>query len=618
MSAKLRVAAIVAALVMICGLEFLVIRPSADPLPLQPLPLIVAAWILFAGAAWLLRGISVRWAVALIIIGGIAIQVVAMSAPPQSSDDMYRYMWDGRVQAAGIDPYAYVPSAPQLAHLRDPFLWTAARGSSPYPHCVWPGASLPGHPGARLIPGCTRINRPTVPTIYPPVAEAYFWALHYVTPVRAGSTPVQAAAGACAVLVTLVLLAGLRWLGRDLRWAALWAWCPTVALEAGNSAHVDVVAVLLTAVALLVLARRGGRTRGALLGGTLLGLAIATKMTPVLAGPAVLRRKWWAVIVSAAGAVAAVYVPHVLAVGSKVIGFLPGYLQQEGYDSGQRFAIISAFVPGKAATIIAVAILGVTGLAVLWFSDPDHPWRGAVVMTGVALAVTTPSYQWYAILLVMLVVLDGRPEWLAFAAGSYLAAEPHLGRWRVIHHSQAVGYGLAALFVALVWVVRIVIARYPRMVFAGTPDDARLLGDGELAMASATPTDTAGRVDPVSQPGPPIPAGTLPARTLPAGRPGRRGRPCRASQYRPGQHHLGQPGPGAATATTGAGPGRARGRPGGRRATAARDHHGRHPRLTACATGRPRARHQRRLPYRSVTGPPGTGRRHVRHGTLEA
>ncbi len=489
MSAKLRVGAVIAALVMICGLEFLVVRPSADPLPLQPLPLVVGAWMLFAVAAWLLRGVSLRWSVGLIIIGGIVIQVVAMSVAPQQSDDMYRYMWDGRVQAAGIDPYAFVPSAPQLAHLRDPFLWTGAHWSAQFPHCVWPHTPVPGHPGSTLAAGCTRINRPAVPTIYPPVAEAYFLALHYVTPVSAGSTPVQAAAGACAVLVTLVLLAGLRWLGRDLRWAALWAWCPTVALEAGNNAHVDVMAVLLAAVALLILARPDGGRRGALLGGALLGLAIATKVTPVLAGPAVLRRRWWAVIAAAGSAIAVVYLPHVLAVGSRVVGFLPGYLQQEGYNSGQRFAIIGLFTSGRSAIVIAVAVLAVTGLAVLRFSDPDHPWRGAVAMTGVALAVTTPDYQWYAILLVMLVVLDGRPEWLAFAAGGYLAAEPHLGRWRVIHHSQAVGYGLAALFVALIWVVRLVIARYPRMVFAeaaGAPPDGAVAPAGDELVGAMT------------------------------------------------------------------------------------------------------------------------------------
>jgi hypothetical protein len=481
MKKKLRVSAVIAALVVICGLEFMVIHPGLDPRPLQPLPLITVAWVLFAGAAWLLRGLPRRWAVALIIIGGIAVQVVAVSGPPQSSTDLYRYMWDGRVQAAGYDPYAYVPTAPQLAHIRDPFLFNHQA-----PYCVGPGVAEPGYPGLTLAPGCTWINRPTVPTIYPPVAEFYFLAVHYVTPVWAGSTPVQAAAAACAVLVMLLLLAGLWWLRRDLRWAALWAWCPTVALEAGNNAHVDVVAVLLTLAALLVLALRGTSRRGALLGGTLLGLAIATKMTPVLVGPAVLKRRWVTVVASAGGAVAAVYLPHVLAVGSKVIGFLPGYLQQEGYDSGQRFALISLFAPGKLATVAAVLILAVTGLAVIRFADPDRPWQAAVVMTGMTLIVTTPRYQWYAILLVMLVVLDGRPEWLALAAGGYLGAEPHLGRWRVIPHAEVIGYGLAALFVAAVSLLRWQLARHPEWAARYRPGAIR--GPAEPAPAPVAAT----------------------------------------------------------------------------------------------------------------------------------
>ncbi|HEY4463167.1 MAG TPA: glycosyltransferase family 87 protein [Streptosporangiaceae bacterium] len=456
MSVKVRAGVVAAALVVICVLEFLVVRPSADPARLRSLPLVAVAWVLFAGAAWLLRGLPVRWSVALILIGGIVIQVVAMSVPPQSSDDMYRYMWDGRVQAAGIDPYAYVPSAPQLAHLRDPFLWHAGAL-----HCVAPGTPVPGQAGLTLTPGCTRINRPTVPTIYPPVAEAYFLALHYVTPVKAGSTPIQAAGAACAILVTVLLLSALRSMGRNVRLAALWAWCPTVALEAGNSAHVDVLAVAITAVALLVLARPNGGRRGAVTGGVLLGLAIATKMTPVLVGPAVLRRRWRDVVLATGGAVAVVYVPHVLAVGSKVVGFLPGYLQENGYNSGVRFGLIGLLVSGRLATVIAVLVLAGTALAVLRFSDPDRPWRGAVVMTGTALAVTTPSYQWYAILLVMLVVLDGHPEWLAFAAGGYLAAEPAMGRFTV-PHPRAAGYGAAALFVAVVWVARQVSARRGR------------------------------------------------------------------------------------------------------------------------------------------------------------
>jgi len=142
-------------------------------------------------------------------------------------------------------------------------------------------------------------------------------------------------------------------------------------------------------------------------------------------------------------------------VGSKVIGFLPGYLQQEGYENGTRFGIIGLVLTGKLALAMAALILAAAAFAVLQFSDPDRPWQGAVVMTAAALAVTTPRYQWYALLLVMLVALDGRPEWLAFAAGAYYAAEPQLGRYSLPGRLHlAVAYGVPVAVVAAGWLVR--------------------------------------------------------------------------------------------------------------------------------------------------------------------
>ena len=150
-----------------------------------------------------------------------------------------------------------------------------------------------------------------------------------------------------------------------------------------------------------------------------------------------------------------VYIPHVLAVGAKVIGFLPGYLQQEGYANGTRFGIIGLVVTGKLAIAMAVLILATVAFAVLQFSDPDRPWQGAVIMTAAALAVTTPRYEWYALLLVMLVALDGRPEWLAFAAGAYYAAEPNLGRYTIPNRlHDAVAYGVPVVVVAVGWLIR--------------------------------------------------------------------------------------------------------------------------------------------------------------------
>ena len=243
MNGKLRVAAIGLALSVAAVLLLLVVRPSLDPANLRPLPLIIGAWLAFLVAAWLLRKVPKRTAVVLILLGGIGLQAVAVSVPRAFSNDLYRYMWDGKVQAAGIDPYQYVPTATQLTGLRNEFLF--------YPgaqYCVSPGY-VSSHPAAELTAGCTRINRPTVPTIYPPVAEAYFLGVYYLHPADDSSLPIQATTAAVAVLVTVLLLVGLGRLGRDVRMAALWSWCPTVVLEAGNSAHVDVVAVAITAAA---------------------------------------------------------------------------------------------------------------------------------------------------------------------------------------------------------------------------------------------------------------------------------------------------------------------------------------------------------------------------------
>src|SRR5580692_8116610 len=283
MNSKLRAALIGLALLVLTGLVLLLVRPSINPARIRPMPLLIGAWLAFVAAAWLLRKVPLRASVVLILLGGIVVQLAAVSAPPQNSNDLYRYIWDGRVQAAGIDPYAYVPTASQLAGLRNEFLWHPGAE-----YCV-SQSYVASHPAADLTAGCTRINRPTVPTIYPPVSAAYFLAAHSL-PLSADSTPpIQSAAAGAALLTAVLLLFGLRRIGRDARTAALWSWCPRVALEAGNSAHVDVIAAGIAAAALLVLAS-ARTTRRTVLGGVLLGLAIATKVTPVLTVPAVLAR----------------------------------------------------------------------------------------------------------------------------------------------------------------------------------------------------------------------------------------------------------------------------------------------------------------------------------------
>jgi hypothetical protein len=405
-------------------------------------------WVALLGAAWLLFFLTLaaisrtpkKAAATLILAGAIGLPLAAGFAPIRNSDDVYRYLWDGKVQAAHIDPYRYAPADPQLVPLHD--------------NVLWPKTS------AWCVPsGCTLISRPTEHTMFAPVAQAYFTGLHYLSPKVSRELPAQLGAAAFVVATTVLLLVGLPRLGLNRRLAAVWALCPLVALEAGNNARVDVLAAFFTAAALLVLARARGFGR-AMAGGGLLGLAAAVNFIPALVVPSALRRRPVSVVVGVVFATAAVYLPHLLAVGSHGLRYLPARLAEVGQANGDRFALLSLAVPAKWAPIAAIAILAVTACWALAMSNPDRPWDTAVVTVGMALIVAGPGHAWLAMPLVVLVALSARYEWLAVGLAAYVALYAH-----ELHLSgrdaQVIAYGSAAAIVALAGAYRWRRARGP-------------------------------------------------------------------------------------------------------------------------------------------------------------
>ncbi|MEU6850054.1 glycosyltransferase family 87 protein [Actinacidiphila alni] len=397
-----------------------------------------AGWALFAAALLALRKVPRRAASVLVLAGGVALALTGLIGAPRTSNDMYRYAWDGRVQAAGISPYAYPPDAPELRQLREPWLFPAPAGG----RCAdWTEIRTTGG-------DCTRINRPHVHTIYPPVAEGWFFAVHAVSPPGARWKPLQVGGALLAVATTGALLLALRRHGADPRRAALWAWCPIVPVTAVNDAHIDTLGVLLTVLAL-------GVATGLPRRGALLGAAVAVKILPVLALPGTLARRGpretLRGVLPALAVIVLAYLPYVLASGGEVLGYLPGYLKEEGYEPGgvRRFALVRLVLPDGAAGPAAVAGVLAVALYVLRRGDPGRPWRGALTVTGTALLLTSPSYYWYALLIVGLVALDGRWEWLAVPlAGLALYAGDVLGSVPGGNVLQASAYGAAALVVA--------------------------------------------------------------------------------------------------------------------------------------------------------------------------
>ncbi len=419
-----------------------------------------AAWLVFVLALVGLWFVPLRAAVLLIIAGSIALGVVSLLQPPRTSSDAARYVWDGIVQHSGTSPYEYAPADPALKSLHTDWLFPAPRtradGSNPEcpgwePHPVWQGHTLL----------CTAINRPEVTTIYPGAAEGYFAAVAFLTPDSAQYLPMQIMGLLLVTGVTVLLLWALRRNGLNPRWAALWAWCPLVASEAVNNAHVDALGALLALVAVLLIA---GRRQFS--GGVALGLAIAVKLLPAVLLPALIRRRPFRLLVGVLGAFAAAYLPYVVVSGSKVIGYLPGYLHEEGYrdDQGSRFALLRLIIPQDWAQIAGLAVLAVTALLVLWRVNSDRPWTAAAAMFGVALLAATPAYSWYALLLIPLAALARRPEWLAVAAASagvYLSGllTVDVSGWGSSLVVTQLSYGAAALLVGVGAAVRLWLGR---------------------------------------------------------------------------------------------------------------------------------------------------------------
>ncbi|KUJ66033.1 hypothetical protein ACZ90_40930 [Streptomyces albus subsp. albus] len=116
-------------------------------------------------------------------------------------------------------------------------------------------------------------------------------------------------------------------------------------------------------------------------------------------------------------------------------------------------ALLRLAVP-DAWAVPAVLVISLAVVAyVLRCGDPVRPWSGALLVTGTVFLLTTPGYSWYALLLIALVALDGRWEWLGVAVAGTAAYVTN----RAVPGSDAVGttaYAVAGLAVIAGWALR--------------------------------------------------------------------------------------------------------------------------------------------------------------------
>ncbi len=343
----------------------------------------VAHWIVFAmsaaGAIWATFAcdrLDARTALPIIALAAISMRLLQLGIDPYLSSDIYRYVWDGRVQAAGINPYRYIPAAPELAGLRD----------------------------AAIYPNINRANY--APTIYPPAAQMFYFA---ATRLGESVLVMKLVLVACEIVAIGATLVVLGRLGLPATRIVAFAWHPLPVWEIAGSGHLDAVMVAL--LMLSVVAFFNQRT---LVAGVIATVAALVKPTALLVLP-VFWRPWRLALPAVVAATAVLlYLPYI-AVGWKVLGFLPGYVAEEGLSRGHGFHLLLVLemllgrIPFSGVVYAALFGLVMLGLAFSASFRQDRSPAASIAWLAVLLTVfmvlLTPHYPWYYLPLVPILVV---------------------------------------------------------------------------------------------------------------------------------------------------------------------------------------------------------------------
>ena len=361
-----------------------------------------------------------------ILACAVVMHGLLLAAPPFLSTDIYRYVWDGRVQNAGINPYRYMPADLQLTFLRD---------DQVYPHI-------------------NRANSAT--TIYPPMSQAIFLLVARLGGTVTGMKVAMVAFEALAIAIVLYLLPQV---GLPRERVLIYAWNPVAAWEIAGNGHVDGAAIGFIALALLAFAHR----RPALTGAAL-ACATLVKLLPICLFPALWRRWDWRMPVTLTVLLILAYLPY-LGVGAGVLGYLPGYAAEEGMDSGAAYYpvfLLSRLIPlpplaGVAYLAAGIVVLGVLALRIVFRTrnpSSDEPpmlttYRDCLVLSTAVIVLLTPNHPWYFVWLLLFGCFVPNAAVVCLTVLSFLLYPAYYDPNRV---TQGIMYGaFGALLLAELW-----------------------------------------------------------------------------------------------------------------------------------------------------------------------
>ena len=353
-------------------------------------------WLTLAGVAYLFAVRELFAAPKLskrVVIIGVALaaiwHVAFLRQPPGAADDIHRYVWDGRLQRLGYNPYLVVPNDPSVAGLH-----TAETRT---------------------------LNNPDLPSLYPPGAQLFFRA---VIAIHESAFALRVAFVICDFAISLVLLDLFRTTGRAAHLVLAYAWNPLLAIEVAGSGHIDIVGALLLAISVAALARSVGQAarlssrtesgstdlRSALhkragyatklwctIAALAFGLAVAVKFLPIVLLPLYWKRVRIRDAALAAVVVALLYLPF-LNHGRIPIGSLGTYVTGFRFN-GPVFALFHRFAPPQLLAAVAL-VVGLTTATYFRRLSPELSSVAFAWPMAASLVFAPVVFPWYLLWLV--------------------------------------------------------------------------------------------------------------------------------------------------------------------------------------------------------------------------
>jgi hypothetical protein len=253
-----------------------------------------------------------------VVIIGLALAALChvqfLRMPPGPDDDIHRYVWDGRVQRLGYNPYLIVPNDPAFSWLHTSETRT--------------------------------LNHPDVPTPYPAGAELFFRA---VTAIHESTLALKVVFVLCDVAIVLLLLDLLRRSRQGTHWVLAFAWNPLLATEVAGSGHIDIVGTLLLLVSFYALSRRWR-----MVAAVAFGLAVSVKFLPIVLLPLYWKRIRIRDAIVATIVVGLLYVPFLQHQWIPV-GSLGTYVQSFRFND-PVFALLERAAAPQLVTALAVLV----------------------------------------------------------------------------------------------------------------------------------------------------------------------------------------------------------------------------------------------------------------------